>query len=56
MLIRLVAWTGTVWYDGTRSALVRYATYHLSMQPSSQIEQLLKALERFKTNADMTGG
>ena len=28
----------------------------LSMQPNQQIEQLLKALERFKTNADMTGG
>jgi len=27
----------------------------LSMQPNLQIEQLLKALERFKTNADMTG-
>ena len=28
----------------------------LNMQPATQIEQLLKALERFETNADLVGG
>ena len=27
-----------------------------SMQPVVQVEQLLKALERFKTNSDLVGG
>ncbi len=27
----------------------------LAMQPVVQVEQLLKALERFKTNADLVG-
>ena len=38
---------------GTMTALRRRL---LTMQPPQQIEQLLRALERFKTNADMTGG
>lgn len=36
----------------TMSALRRRL---LNMQPASQVEQLLKALERFKTNADLVG-